>query len=106
MVRYMRQADGQIQSDDANEMWWKDMTPNVPARYIYISSKFIGNYVTQNNTLMHVTGHEGTIAPVAKLLLLAELKLRDKLTKDQFVQELLTPAGSFEEYLPKFERMI
>lgn len=105
MVRYMRQVDGQLQSDDANELWWRDLTPNVPARYIYISSKFIGNYATQNTSLMNITGHEGTIAPVAKLLLLAELKLRDKLTKEQFIQELLTPTGSFEEYLPKFDNM-
>lgn len=106
MVRYMRQADGQIQSDDANELWWRDLTPNVPARYIYISSKFIGNYEAQNRSLMNVTGHEGSVAPVAKLLLLAELKLRDKLTKEQFIQELLSPTGSFEEYLPTFESMV
>lgn len=106
MVRYMRQADGQIQSDDANELWWRDLTPNVPARYIYISSKFIGNYQAQNRSLMNVTGHEGSVAPVAKLLLLAELKLRDKLTKEQFIQELLSPTGSFEEYLPTFESMV
>ena len=106
MVRYMRQADGQIQSDDANELWWRDLTPDVPARYIYISSKFIGNYEAQNRSLMNVTGHEGSVAPVAKLLLLAELKLRDKLTKEQFIQELLSPTGSFEEYLPTFESML
>lgn len=106
MVRYMRQADGQIQSDDANELWWRDLTPDVPARYIYISSKFIGNYEAQNRSLMNVTGHEGSVAPVAKLLLLAELKLRDKLTKEQFIQELLSPTGSFEEYLPTFESMV
>lgn len=106
MVRYMRQADGQIQSDDDNELWWRDLTPDVPARYIYISSKFIGNYEAQNRSLMNVTGHEGSVAPVAKLLLLAELKLRDKLTKEQFIQELLSPTGSFEEYLPTFESML
>lgn len=105
MVRYMKQADNKIQSNDVNELWWQELNPNTPVRYIYISSKFVGNYDVQNKRLMNLTNHEGSVVPVAKLLLLAELKLRDKLTKNQFIQELLIPTGSLEEFLLTFDNM-
>jgi len=106
MGRYMRELDDRTKVIAQDDYWWEPVDQNLPSRYIYVSSKFIGNFIKQNKSLMHSTKHEGAMAPVGKLLLLAELKLRDRLTKEEFIDYLMDPTATTDDFIPEFERKV
>lgn len=106
MVRYMRELDNRTKIIGQDDYWWEPVDQNLPSRYIYVSREFIGNFIGQNNSLMNLTKHEGAMAPVWKLLLLAELKLRDRLTKKEFIDSLMDPTVTTDDFISEFERKV